>query len=396
VTRRFSIAVVAACPFPYPRGTPIRIFRLSDALARRGHDVHVVTYHLGEQPRDTPIHIHRIRNVPTYRKVTPGPTYQKLLLLDVLLARRLARLLRRQPVDLIHAHHFEGLLVALACRGRAGLPVVFDAHTLLESELPFYRMGLFRAAKRHIGRYLDTRLPARASHTIAVTGEIESRLKRHAGLGAEDVSVIPNGVEFEHFAVSAQASANPGGTRTLVFAGNLASYQGIEPMLRSFAELLRERTDVRLCIATDGSFGDYEALAASLRIRDRIDVIPVTFDTLPDVLARADVALNPRISCDGLPQKLLNYLAAGKPVVSFAGSAKGLVHGQLGWVVDDDDVRGFARGIVRLLDDPELARRLGANAREYARTELSWDGTAHRTEQVYRRLLDGRNLGGRS
>ena len=54
------IAMVAACPFPWPRGTPIRIHRMAEALGRRGHDVHVVTYHLGG-PTPTPhMTVHRI------------------------------------------------------------------------------------------------------------------------------------------------------------------------------------------------------------------------------------------------------------------------------------------------------------------------------------------------
>ena len=43
-----TIAMVAACPFPAPRGTPIRALRLAEALAARGHRVHVVTYHYGQ------------------------------------------------------------------------------------------------------------------------------------------------------------------------------------------------------------------------------------------------------------------------------------------------------------------------------------------------------------
>lgn len=41
--RRLRVAVVAACPLPAARGTPIRIFRLSEALHELGHDIHVVT-----------------------------------------------------------------------------------------------------------------------------------------------------------------------------------------------------------------------------------------------------------------------------------------------------------------------------------------------------------------
>jgi glycosyltransferase involved in cell wall biosynthesis len=76
-----------------------------------------------------------------------------------------------------------------------------------------------------------------------------------------------------------------------------------------------------LRILTNDSFQDYEILSRSLGIRDRIDVRPVRLEDLPEELSAATVAVNPRIACDGLPQKLLNYMAAGCPIVSFAGSA---------------------------------------------------------------------------
>ena len=49
--RRYRVAMLAACPFPAARGTPIRILRIAEELARRGHDVDVVTYHLGSDAR---------------------------------------------------------------------------------------------------------------------------------------------------------------------------------------------------------------------------------------------------------------------------------------------------------------------------------------------------------
>src|SRR3990172_10649695 len=97
----YKVAVVAACPFPYPRGTPIRILRMSESLAARGHEVHVVTYHLGERLTDLPFTIHRIPNIPTYRKTSPGPSYQKVFLVDPLLTVKLYGVVRDRKVDLI-------------------------------------------------------------------------------------------------------------------------------------------------------------------------------------------------------------------------------------------------------------------------------------------------------
>ena len=62
--------------------------------------------------------------------------------------------------------------------------------------------------------------------------------------------------------------------------------------------------------------------AQQLGVAHAIEIIQDNFAALPARLAEASVALMPRVECPGLPQKLLNYMAAGKAVVAFAGSAK--------------------------------------------------------------------------
>ena len=167
------IAMVAACPFPWPRGTPIRIHRMAEALGRRGHDVHVVTYHLGGQAPTPHMTVHRINGPSWYRRTAPGPSFAKLALLDPLLTSKLRRLLKAHPFDVIHAHHYEGLLAALFARARRKPPVVFDSHTLLETELPHYGSSLAATLRRRTGTVARSRSPAtrRACHR---------RLRRHA------------------------------------------------------------------------------------------------------------------------------------------------------------------------------------------------------------------------
>jgi glycosyltransferase involved in cell wall biosynthesis len=379
---RYRVAVVAACPFPCPRGTPIRIYRTAEALARRGHEVHVVTYHLGEPCEAPPFAIHRIADVPTYRKYSPGPSWQKLAVIDPLVVRRLKALLRDPGFDVIYAHHVEGLLLALAARGRRQVPIVFDAHTLLESELPFYRIGLGQMLQRRIGRVLDTVLPRLATRVIAVSEEIRRGFEEHSPELMGRIAVIPNGVELDTFEVGPTPAARS--SNTLIYTGNLAAYQGIDLMLRAFAALRGKRQDVRLEIVAQTGFAEYEPLALELGVRDSIDLVPLSFSDIPKRLAAATVALNPRTQCGGVPQKLLNYMAAGRPIVSFAGSAKHLRHGEDGWVVANDDVGGFADAIDHLLEDRSLARVMGQNAREYVRAERSWESVGARIEQVFR------------
>ncbi len=385
---RLRIAVVAACPFPLARGTPVRILRIAEALAARGHEVHVATYHLGSGPVEHGVRIHRIADVPSYTRLAPGPTYRKVIVVDRALRKLLRKLLRECKFDVIHAHHYEGILVSAGSRPDRHVPLVYDAHTLLMSELPYYPLGLPGPVKRGVGRLLDRWLPSLADHTVSVTETIREKLIRDAGIEPGVVSVVANGVEVDHFDPARfPPRAAPGG-RTLIFTGNLAEYQGIDLLLRAFAQVTPKVEDVRLRIATESPFQPYDALARELGVRDRIDVVASPpFKELPRTLIDADIAMNPRVDCDGVPVKLLNYMAAGRPVVSFDSSAPGVVHGSTGWLAPGSDIAAFAEGIVTLLNDPALAERLGQAARDYVVKNCSWDLAAERCETLYRRLI---------
>lgn len=388
--KRYRIAMIAACPFPAARGTPIRIQRIADELARRGHDVDVITYHMGSGVVQPAYRTHRIANVRTYQKESPGPSLQKLLILDPLLALKALRLARACPYDVIHAHHVEGLLAALPARRITQAPLVFDAHTLLESELPYYRLGVPRRLLGWLGGRIDAWLPACADHVIAVSEQIRVAMVDRAGLQKDSVSLIPNGVESQFF--GQQGAATPAVENSVprvVFSGNLAAYQGIDLLLEAFGRAVRQRPDLRLRILTSDSFETYEGRARNLGIRDKIDIRQVALVDLPGELSAATVAVNPRVACDGLPQKLLNYMAAGCPIVSFAGSARHLEHERTAWIVADGDVESFANGIVRLAGDRRLASDLGEHAREFVRARMSWGHAATRIEQVYDLLAGG-------
>lgn len=382
------VAMVAACPFPWPRGTPIRIQCIAEAVALRGHSVHVVTYHLGEVLRDCPFHLHRIPSVPTYGRTAPGPTVRKLLQLDPMLARLLRRLHHEHRFDVVHAHHYEGLLVA--SHALRETPIVYDAHTLLAGELPTYRLGLPRWLIRAVAPHLDRHLPRRANRIIAVSETIRDALVALGATAPPHVHVIPNGVEWERFPVD--HGITPDG-RTVIFTGNLAPYQGVDLLLEAFATLHVRRPDLRLMIVTDSSFAPFEGLAQQLGVRAAIDLRQVAFPQQSALLAAAAVAVNPRVRCDGIPQKLLNYMAAGMPIATFEGSAGPVRHEVTGLRVPDGDTVAMAEAMERLLTDRGLAQKLGDTAREQARRDFSWGQVAARVERVYDEVIAEKRTG---
>jgi glycosyltransferase involved in cell wall biosynthesis len=381
-----KICVVAACPFPHSRGSPIRIQRLANALADRGHEVDVYTYHLGKDAPEDRFDVIRCARVPTYRKMSPGPSIQKLLIVDPLLTAKLSAGIRRKSYDIIHAHHYEGLLAARLGRGRRGIPLVYDAHTLLGSELPYYKLGLPQQLISRLGNRVDRWLPGLSDHVVSVTQTIKDKLVAQ-GMADEKISVITNGVEYEMFPARADGEVSAAESRRLIFTGNLASYQGIDHLLHAFAKVVQKNPSLRLLLVAKSSFEPYEELARELHIRDKIEVSDAPFADHPRLLAESAVAVNPRVNADGIPQKLLNYMAASCATVSFEGSAPCIENGVTGLTVENGNTDAFADAVLRLLDNPALADRIGRQARDAVLTSFTWGIAAERCEDLYVSLL---------
>src|SRR5262249_15850906 len=116
-------------------------------------------------------------------------------------------------------------------------------------------------------------------------------------------------------------------------------------------------------------------------------ISPHSLQDLPSYLALADVCVVPRPECPGHPVKLLNYMLAGKPVVSFAGGAKGGRHLHDAFIVPDHDFEALGRGMVKLLNDRALASELAGNARATVLAEFDWRQICRKIERIYDQLI---------
>jgi glycosyltransferase involved in cell wall biosynthesis len=208
----------------------------------------------------------------------------------------------------------------------------------------------------------------------------------------EHLRTVPNGVELEMFSGVRRRTVDDSGNlvrkQTVVYTGTLAPYQGIEAMLEIFSRVATENSSVVFKIVSESSFKPYERLARELRIRKKIELVGAKLTELSGLLEDADVAVNPRTNCPGLPQKNLNYMAAALPIVCFSSSSKELVANETALVVDDGDVSGFSKAICHLLDNPEPAAALGARGRRYVKEHRSWEASARLAEQFFGHLIE--------
>ena len=393
--KHYSIAMVAACPFPANHGTPGAIREMSETLADMGHDVHIVTYPTGQDDIVVRLaKVHRTGPFRLERNVKVGPSAEKFLL-DFALLRLLCRVIRREGIGIIHAHNYEGALVGVVAHWITGRPLLYNAVNLMSDELAGYRFIRPIWLVKHLAAFLDWLIPIFPDHIIAVSPELKQWLIAH-GTCEGKVDVVPCGiqpdmfdkVDPEKFRASYQINDRP----IVMYTGVLNTFQRIDYLLRAFAVALKEQPNALLLIVSavisEPDKREHTKLVDELGISHAVLWIgPHSLDELPSYLALANVAVISRPECPGHPIKLLNYMLAAKSIVCFAGAAKGVRHLHDAFVVPDRDYEALGRGIITLLEDRDLATKLGANARTTVMTHFDWRQICLKIEKIYGKLL---------
>jgi glycosyltransferase involved in cell wall biosynthesis len=396
--RPLHIAMVAACPFPANHGTPAGIREAAEAIARQGHQVHIVTYHFGHGKVPQGARLHRIPDFGLSRKMVVGPTWQKPLL-DLLMVWKLWRVIRREDIDLIHAHNYEGALIGYVAKLLTHRRMIYHAINTMSDELPTYRFLRPKRLAIWLANVLDHWVPRLPDRVIAISAEIAQFLKA-GGLTHEKLQIIPLGIDSSVFQdipdsqrEAFRARHGIGDKPLVMYTGILDRFQRIDYLLQAMRIVVDKRPDARLMlvvnVTTDHDVQECQRLLQELALESHVDLVPHrSFAEIPLFLAAADVTVVSRPQCPGIPIKLLNYMAAGKPIVVFEGSAKGLQHQHHALVVPDHDWQALGYSILTLIQDPVSAARLGRNARQWADEQFSWRTIVGQIEQVYYELVE--------
>lgn len=385
-----NIAMVAACPFPTSQGSQVLIRELSETLARRGHRVHVVTYHFGEDQDCRGVKIHRIPQIFPYRKFRSGPEIRKPIL-DLLLARKLDQVVREEKIQIIHAHNYEAPLAAVPARALRKVPLVYHSHNTMSDEFyTYFRLKFPQFLALFAAHIMDKTIPRQADFIIAVNRKVADFLIQR-GVPPYKIKYIPPGIEFGPLPQPNPALRrvlNLGDGPLILYVGNLDGYQRLDLLIRALRITFASHPDAKFVLLTGSDVRPFRRVLLDSGLDDRTVIFErLSFQQIKEICALGTIAVNTRISWSGFPIKLLNYMAAGLPVVAFSGSAAPVEHGVTGILVPPQDIEAFAAAMLKLLDDQDLCSRMGIEARKIAQRDYSWDEIASLIEARYYQLL---------
>ena len=302
------------------------------------------------------------------------------------LQARLARHIVRRQVQIVHAYNFYGNVFAVP-PARLSAPVVIASIR----DCGPYLTSMQKRVQRYACRFADCVLVNADAVKDWLIGE---------GYDPAKIVVIRNGVDTARF------DAPPEGARIrhelglgpetplVAVVGRLTRLKGLEQFLEATAILAPRFPDARFLIVGETSPHDgwyltqLQELAARLGVADRVIFTGLRSD-VPALLASVDVAVMPSLN-EALSNVLLESMAAGAPLVAtrVGGTPEALGDGENGLLVPPADSAALAASIATLLNDRELAARLGHAARRRIAERFSVDRMVRSTQELYSDLLE--------
>jgi glycogen synthase len=360
---------------------------LTRALARDGHDIHVVTRAHPEAPEhelDGGIHVTRVDTSP------PGIAFDELvpwvLGFNTAVLAAASRLTTAHHFDVVHAHDWLVASAAVGIAEAADLPLVATIHA---TEWGRHQGHLPGPVNRFI-HGVEGWLTERAGRTLVCSTYMHDQVQELFGVPSSRLHVVPNGVAVDEFVLpddevrALRRTLADDDTHLVLFAGRLEYEKGVQTVLHALERLSARVGPVRFLIAGVGTYSDeLRRLVTELGLGHRVRFTGFLEErALRLHYAASDVAVAPSLY-EPFGLVATEAMACGTPVVaSDTGGLREIMAGGHGLTFPPQDAEQLADRIAEVLTDRALADDLVARGRERIRALYDWTDVGRRTTQV--------------
>lgn len=297
---------------------------------------------------------------------------------------RMARFLHRGAFDVVHTHTLWSNLMGVPAAWLSRVPVIVSSRRDLAHwwwYTPFRRKAL-----RHVQN--------RSTYVLANSNAIRDFLVREDGFRAEKIRVVRNAVDFERFSTARgqREQLVPGllpEHKVVAFVANMnLPVKGHLYLIHAAKTVCAAVPATRFLLIGDGRQRPHLMQeATALGVAQNILFLGQRKD-VPELLACCDLSVLPS-TAEGLPNAILESMAAGLPVVATAvgGSIELVEDGVTGVLVPPKEPGALADALLRILRDPDLSRRMGRAGQERACTHFSFERVLLELNELYQEPL---------
>jgi glycosyltransferase involved in cell wall biosynthesis len=306
--------------------------------------------------------------------------------------------LLREGFDVIHAANPPDTLIFIGlfykCLGKR---FVYDHHDLAP-EMYYARFAGRGSAMVYSLLLWCERVSCRLADHVITTNESHRAIEmQRDGVDRERITIVRNGPDLSRVRIGdADPALRQRAGMILGYAGVVGIQDGVDLLLRSLYHLIHDlrKTDLLCVIIGDGeALPMVKGLVRELYLHDHVWCTGWIDDSTSYMryLSTADICLDPSPSsayndrCTTI--KLMEYMAAGKPIVAFDLPENRFTAQSAALYARPNDEAEFARCIAMLQDDPLLRQTMGAFGRRRVESELSWVQSVPKLLNVYKRVL---------
>jgi N-acetyl-alpha-D-glucosaminyl L-malate synthase BshA len=365
--------------YPTYGGSGAVATELGLALARRGHEVHFISYASPFRLRGFAEHVyfHEVDLTGTYPLLEYFPY-------SLALAVKQHEVALREQLDVLHVHYAVPHATA-----------AFLARAMLEDERPLRVVTTLHGTDiTLVGRahsfFTITKFSIEHSDAVtAVSQFLKKETYRAFGCTTCEIEVIPNFINLKEYYPSKQRSRPafvPKDAKVLMHISNFRPVKRLPAVLEIFARVQREIPAVLVLIGDGPQREEAEREAERLGVTRQVFFLG-KLDSVADLLRSADLFLLPSRS-ESFGLGALEAMACGVPVVAsrVGGLPEVVVDGETGALESSEDIEGMAERAVALLQDQATWRRMRTQAVEHAR-RFDAGLIVPQYEDLYRRLV---------
>ena len=385
-----KVLMIAPEPFFQIRGTPFSIYHRLRALSRLGHEVDLVTYHLGDDVEFQGLRINRIPRFPFIKHIKIGPSLPKLPL-DIVLFNKAMALFLKRNYDCIHTHEEAALLGAMLHK-IFRIPHIYDMHSSLPQQFINYNyFKVMPGPMLKIARAIEGFILKNSDAIIAICPHLKTIAVETGAVGRidviENVALIPTQAEVDEDTVlRIRRELDIGDNLVALYTGTFEYNQGLEQIIEAIPDVTKDCPNI-VFLLVGGERQQVEnirALSKKMGVEKYVRLPgKKPLEEMPAYMALCDILLSFRKIGTNTPLKLYSYLWSGRPTVA----TDLLVHTQVldsnVAVLTEPKPEAFAQGILKLARDSKLRRQMGQNARRLAEQRYTYDIYLEKIRNLY-------------
>ena len=302
----------------------------------------------------------------------------------IALIRLFPYLIRIRPT-IVHSFLFRANILARIAGYLTGVPIVISSVRVMGGEKKYFH-------------YVERITSFMVDHYVTVSESVKRYIIDKSKISAEKISVIYNGVNIKSQDNSYEQNPKmPFKTgdkdRILMTVGRLHKQKGHCYLIQAVSKVRKEFPNVKLLVAGEGEEeNNLKKLVKSLDLMNEVIFAGLSSD-IERILPMAELFILPSL-WEGLPNALLEAMAAGKPVVAtkVGGIPEIVVHGETGILIPPRDTDALAIAIIDLLQNRLKEKDMGEAGRIRAAKRFSIYKMIEKTENLYQELLKEKQL----